>query len=292
VRIPAALCGITGFRPTTLRWAQTGIVPISHTRDTAGPMARSVDDCVLLDGIVTGGPTELAAAQLRGLRIGVPRGHYWASLDAELAQLLESVLARLREAGAALVEGDVADVGALDGVAGFPIALYETVQDLNRYLAEHETGLDYAGLVRQVKSPDVKGILESLLGANAVPEAAYREALDKHRPALQATFRRYFREQRVDISVFPTTPMPAARIGEDETTPVNGAPVPTFPTYIRNTSPGSVAGIPGLSLPAGITKAGLPVGLGIDAPEGSDRRLLEIGLAIEPLLPKLPAPKL
>jgi Asp-tRNA(Asn)/Glu-tRNA(Gln) amidotransferase A subunit family amidase len=68
--------------------------------------------------------------------------------------------------------------------------------------------------------------------------------------------------------------------------------VPTFPTYIRNTSPGSVAGIPGLSLPAGITKAGLPVGFGIDAPEGTDRRLLEIGLAVEPLLPKLPAPKL
>jgi Asp-tRNA(Asn)/Glu-tRNA(Gln) amidotransferase A subunit family amidase len=292
VRIPAAHCGIVGFRPTTLRWPQAGIVPISHTRDTAGPMARSVADCVLMDGIVTGGPTELAPADLKGLRLGVPRGHFWTDLDAELARILEEALARLADAGAILVEGDVADVGALDGAAGFPIALYETVTDLNAYLAEHDSGLDYAGLVKQVKSPDVKGILESLLGTGAVPEAAYREALTKHRPALQETYRRYFRERDVAAIVFPTTPMPAAKIGEDETVLVNGKPVPTFPTYIRNTGPGSVAGIPGLSLPAGMTKAGLPVGVEIDGPQGSDQQLLAIGLALERLLPKLPAPKI
>jgi indoleacetamide hydrolase len=290
VRIPAAHCGVAGFRPTTLRWSQAGIVPISHTRDTAGPLARSVDDCMLLDGIVTGGPTEVAAASLRGLRIGVPRGHFWENLDAELGQLLEGALARLSDAGAVLVEGDIADVGALDGAAGFPIALYETVHDLDRYLAEHDTGLDYASFVRQTKSPDVKGILESLIGAGAVPEAAYREALGTHRPALQERYRRYFREQGVELMAFPTTPMPATRIGEDETVAVNGVSVPTFATHIRNTSPGSVAGIPGLSLPAGMTKAGLPVGLEIDGAEGSDLRVLEIGIAIEAVLPKLPAP--
>ena len=63
-----------------------------------------------------------------------------------------------------LVEGDVADVGALDNAAGFPIALYETITDLNHYLAEHGTGLDFAGLVAQVKSPPVKDMLASLLG--------------------------------------------------------------------------------------------------------------------------------
>lgn len=292
VRIPAAHCGIVGFRPTTLRWPQAGIVPISHTRDTAGPMTRSVADCVLMDGIVTGGPTELAPASLKGLRLGVPRGHFWADLDTEIAPILEEALTRLREAGAVLVEGDVAEVGTLDGAAGFPIALYETVTDLNAYLAEHGAGLDYAGLARQTKSPDVKGILESLLGTGAVPEAAYREALAQHRPALQETYRRYFRERDVAAIVFPTTPMPAAKIGEDETVLVNGKPVPTFPTYIRNTGPGSVAGIPGLSLPAGLTKAGLPVGIEFDGPQGSDQRLLAIGLALEMLLPKLPAPKI
>jgi mandelamide amidase len=292
VRIPAAHCGITGFRPTTLRWSQSGIVPISHTRDTAGPMARSVADCVLLDGIVTGGPTELETARLEGLRIGVPRGHFWENLDAELAQILEDTLATLRAAGAVLVEGDVADVGALDQAAGFPIALYETIADLNQYLTEHNTGLDFAALVAHVKSPPVKDILASLLGDMAVPEAAYQEGLTKHRPALRETYRRAFREHAVDVIAFPTTPMPPATIGEEDTVLVNGTAVPTFFTYIRNTSPGSVAGIPGLSLPAGMTKAGLPVGIEIDGPEGSDQQVLAIGLALETILPQLPAPKI
>ena len=86
--------------------------------------------------------------------------------------------------------------------------------------------------------------------------------------------------------------MPAATIGEEDTVLVNGTAVPTFFTYIRNTSPGSVAGIPGLSLPAGMTKAGLPVGLEIDGPEGSDQQVLAIGLALETILPELPAPKI
>ena len=292
VRIPAAHCGITGFRPTLLRWSQRGIVPISHTRDTAGPMARSVADCVLLDGIVTGGPTELTPARLEGLRVGVPRGYFWENLDAELAQILESTLTKFSAAGAVLVEGDVDDVGALDNAAGFPIALYETVADLNQYLTEHNTGLDFAGLVAQVKSPAVKDILASLLGDMAVPETAYQEGLTKHRPALRETYRRAFREHGVEVIAFPTTPMPPATIGEEDSVLVNGTPVPTFFTYIRNTSPGSVAGIPGLSLPAGMTKGGLPVGLEIDGPEGSDQHVLAIGLALETILPELPAPKI
>ncbi len=292
VRIPAAHCGIVGFRPTTLRWPQAGIVPISRTRDTAGPMARSVDDCVLLDGIVAGGPTQLAPTPLQGLRLGVPRGHFWENLDAELARLLEGTLDRIRAAGAVLVEGDVEEVGALDGAAGFPIALHETVTDLSRYLSEHDADIDFAGLVDGVKSPDVRGILSGLLGGGAVPDLAYREALDRYRPALQETYRRCFRERGVEAVVFPTTPMPAAHIGEDETVTVNGAAVPTFLTYIRNTSPGSVAGIPGLSLPAAMTAAGMPVGIEIDGPEGGDQRVLEIGLAIEAVLPRMPAPTL
>ncbi|HEX7438621.1 MAG TPA: indoleacetamide hydrolase [Caldimonas sp.] len=290
VRIPAALCGIVGFRPTTGRWSQAGIVPISHTRDTAGPMTRSVADCVLLDRVVTGS-VAAAAASLEGLRLGVPRAHFWDPLDAEVAQRMAGVLAALKEAGAVLVEADIADVGRLDNEAGFPIALYETVADLDAYLAEHGSALRFPELVAQCASPDVKGMLQSLVGAGAMPEAAYRHALDVLRPELQAAYRDYFRRHDVAAVVFPTTPLAAAPIGDDETVLLNGERVPTFQTFIRNSSPGSVAGIPGISLPAALTTAGLPLGLELDAPEGADARLLSIALAVERVLPKMPAPK-
>jgi indoleacetamide hydrolase len=289
VRVPAALCGIVGLRPTTGRWSQAGIVPISHTRDTAGPMTRSVADCVLLDGVVTGGPIEVAPAQLKGLRIGVPRKHFWADLDTELEKICEGTLRRLSDAGVVFVDVDMSEEASLDAQAGFPIALYETVTDLNIYLAEHETGLDYAGLVATVASPDVKGILQSLIGAGAVPEPAYRKALQQ-RSMLQDTYSRHFRENGIAAIFFPTTPAPAAKIGEDETFMLNGKAAPTFPTFIRNTGPGSVGGIPGISLPVGITAAGLPIGMELSGPAGSDRQILAIAAAIEPLLPKLPAP--
>jgi indoleacetamide hydrolase len=292
VRVPGSLCGITTFRPTTLRWPQAGIVPISHTRDTAGPMARSVADCLLLDGVVTGGATEIVPPDLKALRLGVPRGYFWEGVDAEVGQILEAALARLREAGVVLIEGDVADVHALDAAAGFPIALYEVVRDLDRYLAEHATGLDFADLLAQVKSPAVKKALAGLVGAGAVSEAAYQEALGKHRPALREAYGRHFTEFGVAAVVFPTTPLPAAKIGADDTVMLNGAPMPTFGTFIRNLCPGSAAGIPGLTLPAGMTKAGLPVGLALDGPESSDLRLLAIGIVLETVLPRLPAPSL
>ena len=290
VRIPAALCGIVGFRPTTGRWSQAGIVPISHTRDTAGPMTRSVADCALLDGVVTGGPTEVAAAQLKGLRLGVPKQHFWENLDIELEKICRSALERLADAGIELIDVDMSEEARLDREAGFPIALYETVADLNVYLAEHQTGLDYAALVAKVASPDVKGILQSLVGTGAVPETAYRQALEQ-RKVLQETYGRHFRDHRIAAIVFPTTPAPAAKIGEDETFLLNGKAVPTFPTFISNTSPGSVGGIPGISLPVGMTAAGLPVGIELSGPEASDQQLLAIAAAVENLFPRPPAPR-
>jgi len=292
IRVPASLSGVVSLRPTTLRWPQAGIVPISHTRDTAGPMARCVADCALIDGIVTGGPTEIAAARIDGLRIGVPRGHFWEDLDSEVERILESVLAQLRDAGVVLVEGDVADVAALDRAAGFPIALYEFVTDLNDYLTEHDTGLEFAHVVAQAKSPMVRNALIGLTGDGAISERDYRDALATHRPRLQETYRRYFAQRGAAVMIFPTTPLPAAKIGEDDTVELNGTPVPTLATYIRNLGPGSTAGIPGMSLPAGMTKSRLPVGIAIDGPAGSDQHVLAIGLALEALLPKWPAPRL
>jgi indoleacetamide hydrolase len=246
---------------------------------------------VLLDGVVTGGATSLSPIRLEGLRLGVPRGHFWDNLDAEVEAILADALARLAAAGVVLVEGDMADVAAHDTAAGFPVALYEFVTDLDRYLAEHATGLDFASVAAQVKSPAVKKVVDALLGADAVSEAVYRKALIRHRPTLQDAYLRYFAERGAAAMVFPTTPLAAAKVGEDDTVLLNGRAVPTLATYIRNLGPGS-AGIPGLSLPAGMTRAGLPIGIAIDGPEGADQQILTIGLALEAVLPRLPAPHL
>ncbi|MGE0803273.1 MAG: indoleacetamide hydrolase [Lautropia sp.] len=304
VRIPAALCGIVGFRPTTGLWSQAGVVPISHTRDTPGPMARSVADVALLHAVVTGAAATAGAAgaaaaaaaaagatraapppSLAGVRLGVPRGHFWENLDPETARVCEAALTALRDAGAVLVEGDVADAATLDNTAGFPIALYETVTDLGAYLREHGIALDYAALVAQCASPDMAGLLQSLAKDGAIPPAAYQQALTVERPLLQRRYREHFESLRIDAVVFPTTPLPAAPIGEDDTVQLNGAAVPTFPTFIRNCSPGSVAGIPGLSLPVGLSRDGLPIGLEIDGPAQADARVLALGRALEALLP-------
>jgi mandelamide amidase len=107
---------------------------------------------------------------------------------------------------------------------------------------------------------------------------------------LQTAYRDHFKRHDVVALVFPTTPLPAAPIGEDETVELNGTRVPTFPTFIHNASPGSVAGIPGISLPAAMTRAGLPLGIELDGPEASDARLLAVARAVEAILPKMPPP--
>ena len=154
--------------------------------------------------------------------------------------------------------------------------------------------LDLPGLAGRIASPDVKGLFASAIvpGAkDAVPQKAYLEALAA-RPALQQLYAETFRKHRIVALAFPTTPLPAAPIGDDEKTKLNGADVPTFPTFIQNTDPGSNAGLPGLTVPAGLGPAtGMPVGLSLDGPRGSDERLLALGLAIEELLGRTPPPK-
>ncbi len=297
IRVPAALCGIVGFRPTTGRWPRTGIIPISHTRDTAGPMTRTVADALLLDEVITGADIGNAttartapSGALQGLRLGIPRAHFYEDLDPSVAAAITAVLERLEAAGVVLIEGDIREVTALDHAAGFPIALHEAVTDLAAYLRDHDLPLTLEQLVASVASPDVRGILEGILSDRALSGDAYDTALLVARPALQRAYRAFFAELDVVAAIFPTTPLPAACIGEDDTCELNGKRLSTFLTFTRNTGPGSLAGIPGVSLPAGATPAGLPIGIALDGAPGDDRRLLAIAAALEPLLPSPPQP--
>lgn len=290
VRIPAALNGITGFRPTTGRYPTSGIVPLSHTRDTPGPMARSVADLVLLDTVITDASDEVGAASLRGVRLGVSQSQL-ADLQPATKRIFDATVQKLKAAGAEIVEADMPEFAKLTGPLGFTIVLYEARRELPAFLVDHSANVRFEDLASAVASADVKGALGAMLGPKAITDSAYGEAIGLKRPLLQEVFARYFAENRLDAMIFPTTPLTARPIkGHDETIDLNGRAVPTFPTYIRMTDADSIAGIPGLTIPAGLSDERLPVGIEFDGPAGSDRHLLAIGLAAEQVLGRLPPP--
>ncbi len=281
VRLPAALCGLAGFRPSVGRYPGSGIIPISHTRDTVGPIARDVADIRLLDAVMAGTDRIDPVRELDGLRLGVPRAAFYRDLEPEIAAEAGRVLDLLANLGVEFIEAEILDVSDLNAAVGFPIALHEFVRDLPRYLAENGIGLSMNDVFEGIGSPDVKAIVGSQLGAEAMPEATYLKARDIDRPRLQRNYASCFTDHDVEAVIFPTSPVSPRPIGEDDAIELNGERVPTFTTYIRNTDPGSNAGIPGISLPTGLTFAGLPIGMALDGPAGSDEKLLAIAAAIE-----------
>lgn len=280
VRIPAALCGIVGFRPTTGRYPKGGVVPLSSTRDTIGPMAHTVSDVALLDAIMAAEANDLTPPEASDLRLGVPRRVLWEGLEPEVATRCEQALTQLASAGVTLIETDPRDLWADDAAASFPIVLFETMRELPAYCAAR--GITFDALLAGVASADVRGILESQTGDGAMPEAAYRAAMDLHRPAMQRHWAEWFAAQGLHGALFPTTPLRARAVGADDVVPLNGADLPTFATFIRNTDHGSVMGVPGISLP--LQGDGLPVGLELDGLAGQDRRLLAIAACLERVL--------
>jgi len=121
-------------------------------------------------------------------------------------------------------------------------------------------------------------------GEGRIADEVYAAAMDA-REQLRKNFRELFANQQLDAIIFPTTILPARPItGSLETVELNGEQVPTFLSYIHNTDPASIAALPGLSLPVGLTVSGLPVGMEIDGPEQSDRRLLGVASALESII--------
>lgn len=280
-RIPAALTGIVGFRPSNNRYESSAVTPISHTRDTIGLLSQTVADLILLDLVIDVSGADMVPIAVADIRLGVPREFYFDNVDAASLPVIEAALESLRNAGVTLVE--VAPAGVEESVAqsAFPIALYEVMQDLPAYLETFVTGVDIQGVAAAAASPDVQGLFASLLGDGQMPQEAYVEAM-RVREALRAKFAHYFRSNNLDAMIFPTTLLPARPIeGSLQTVELNGEQVPTFPTYIHNTDPASIAALPGISLPVGLTAAGLPVGIELDGPEQSDRRLLAIAAELE-----------
>ena len=283
-RIPAALCGVVGFRPSTGRYSAEGVIPISHTRDTIGPLANSVADIALLDSILAGSNNTVQKLQPTSIKLGVDSSVLSQNLETEVDACFNATLERLRQAGVSVVSVDLNAIWQHNSAFSFPVVLYEVMRDLPAYLAQHAPAVSFEQLIAGIKSPDVLGIINSQLGDQAMPQVAYAAALSEHLPKMRAIYAQAL--DGLDAIVFPTTPLRATRIGEDETVMLNGESVPTFPTFIRNTDLGSNLGVPGISLPAAVEPGALPIGIELDGQRDQDEHLLALALTLEHLISK------
>jgi mandelamide amidase len=291
IRVPAALCGIYGFRPSQNRYPNQGVIPITPLFDQVGPHTRNVADLALFDHVMTGEPIVDTAASTQGLRLGVPREHFYSMLDTDVERITNEALKRLTDAGVVLVEADIPDLANLMSLTTDIVQGYHTKPMLTQYLQEFDTGVSFEELLEQA-SPDIKEAFHLyVLGGAATPtEEQFIGARDVHLPALRTTLEDFYRDNDLAAMVFPATQIPAPPIGDDLETTLNGKTVPFAPPISRNISPGSTGGLPGIVVPADLDHEGLPVCLELDGPAGSDRDLLSIGLAIESVLGHLPPP--
>jgi mandelamide amidase len=256
-------------------------------------MARTVADVALLDGVITGaGP--LPTITLNGLRIGLP-APLWEGLERQVEDVARAALRRLETAGVTFVPVAMSELETLNGLVGGPLAIHEAREDVLAWLVANDAPVrTVAELAVRIASPDVRaiydGVLADVLGAH------YDAALKQWRPRLQQYVAATFADERLDALLFPTTRLVAVPIDDvngSSTVSIDGAAsIDTMDAFLRNTDPASTSGIPGLSLAAGMSASGLPVGLELDGPLGDDRRLLAIGVAVEQLLGAPPAPVL
>ena len=293
IRVPAAMCGIAGFRPTTGRYVSTGVVPISPLFDQVGPHARTVGDLALFDSVVTGDWSPLSATQLKGTKLGIGRNYWFTGLDGEVERVTNEALKKLQAAGAEIVEADVPELARLIELTTIPVQLHDVRFALAKYLEEYRAGVTFEQLISKA-SADIQRDFRDLLpgGKLFVTEAEYQVVRDQRLPKLKEVYRQYFARTGVAAIVFPATMIPPPLIGEDVEVSIGGKKVAFETAVSRNIAPGSTAGLPGLVLPAGMTSGGLPIAVEFDGQEGSDRSLLALGLTIERVLGMVPAPKL
>ena len=301
IRQPASLTGTVGMKPTYGRVSRFGIIAFASSLDQVGPFARDTRDAALLLTAVAGhderdstsAPRPLpdlaatlpagddaAAAVLRGVRLGLPRQYFVGGMEAGVERCIREAVAQLAAAGAEIVEVDMPHT-AYSLATYYIVAPAEASANLARYdgirygLAVRQGDVlgDYLATRDQGFGPEVKRRL--MLGTYAL-SAGYRDAYyikaQKVRTLIKADFDAAF--ESVDALVAPTSPTVAFRIGANLDDPV------AMYALDACTLPVSVAGLPGLTLPAGLSE-GLPVGLQLIGKAWDEAGLLRLGRAYE-----------
>jgi mandelamide amidase len=294
IRVPASLCGVVGFKPTTGRWPRNGVAPISHTLDTTGVLARSVDDCILIDRVVTRDETSdtRAHSDLKGVTLAYAPRQYLELVAPEVAARFQETIHQLRDAGANVVEVDLgADFTGLALSATWNIFFRETKAAIEKFIRQNHVPTTFDEIVDSLK-PGLKGAWAQFVlpnGPGYISDEVYNTALSVERAEIKRRYAQAFLSTGAEALLLPTTPATAPMIGQEDKILLSGQEMSQL-VLANNTIPASAAGLPGISLPAGLSDKGLPIGLELDGPFGRDRALLYVARRVEAVVGTLPAP--
>jgi aspartyl-tRNA(Asn)/glutamyl-tRNA(Gln) amidotransferase subunit A len=295
IRQPASFCGVAGIKPTYGRCSRWGIVAFASSLDQAGAFARSVADCALLLGSMAGFdakdstsvdrpvPDYVAATRrgVRGLRIGVPSEYRMDGMNADVEGLWQQGLSWLRDAGAEIV--DVSLPHTKYGLATYYIvAPAEASSNLARYdgvrFGVREDGDDLIDLYERTRAAGFGDeVKRRIMIGTYVLSAGYYDAYYLRAQKVRALILKDFTEvfSKVDALLTPTTPTGAFAQGEKMDDPVA--------MYLNDifTVPASMAGVPGMSVPAGLDSQGLPLGLQVIGRPFDEETVFAVSQVIE-----------
>jgi len=284
---PAAYCGVTGFRPTLDRYPSAGIVPLSLTRDTAGPLAHTVEDIITLDAVLAADGAPVQATNLKGVRIGIPKIPFLDNTTPDIQSMMAGVESLLREAGATLVDAEIPNLVDFVNETSLITLGGRIRKDLTAYLTAGGSPVTFDELAEQIADPFVKLWMTPFLNPTSeILNEESRVARDVI-PALRNTYTSFLKDNVLDAILFPTTPTPAGiEVPGTEDLILDGVRIPGgIWLNIQNTGPSTLWGGPGISLPAGLSASGLPMGVELNGAIKADKALLGLASAIEKLLP-------
>jgi aspartyl-tRNA(Asn)/glutamyl-tRNA(Gln) amidotransferase subunit A len=269
IRAPAGFCGIVGFKTSEGRIDKRGVFPLSRTLDTIGPLARTVEDCVLIDMALRGHTgAQIRPLDLTGVEFVVPDRTGIDDVDAAVAANLETVTKRLAAAGAKITSRPVPSIGAMRALT----AQHGSLVAIEAY-AEHRQVFDSLDAERM----DRRVVNRALLARAVSGEDAIN--LRRGRERLVAALADELKEA---LLLLPSTPMTAPPIAaldrDDELFRATNL------RAIHYTFLGNLFRMCGLAIPSGADAAGLPTGVQFLASSGNDERLLSIGLSVETAL--------
>jgi aspartyl-tRNA(Asn)/glutamyl-tRNA(Gln) amidotransferase subunit A len=268
IRAPASFCGIVGFKTSEGRIDKHGVFPLSRTLDTIGPMAHTVEDCVLIDMALRGpSSTSVRPLNLTGVEFVVPDKSGIDDVQPEVAANLETTMKRLAAAGAKVKSKSIPSISAMRTL----IAGYGSLVAIEAY-AEHRAIFDSADAKRMDRRVVARALGGRVSGHDVTNVQRCRESL----------IVAMAKELKGALLVLPGTPMTAPAIGplerDDELFRVTNL------RAIHYTFLGNLFRMCGLALPSGADAKGLPTGVQFLAPSGDDDRLLSIGLSMETAL--------